>query len=69
MYVLWCKLKGVIDLNVFLFLYLFIYVVIFEEKNCICVIINIINFSDIWMFMYVFKNLIFIYLLEGYIDI
>lgn len=33
MYVLWCKLNGVIDPNVFPFSYLSIHVVIFEKKK------------------------------------
>lgn len=33
MYVLWCKLNGVIDPNVFPFWYLSIHVVIFEKKT------------------------------------
>lgn len=66
--VLWCKLNGLIDSNVFPFSYPSIHVVIFEEKNRIRVITNTINSSDIWMFMYVLKNLIFTYSSEGYID-
>lgn len=65
--VLWCKLNGLIDSNVFPFSYLSIHVVIFEEKNRIRVITNTINSSDIWMFMYVLKNLILTYSV-GYID-